>query len=135
MILGIIALWVLLGWVRFERTLALRDVIISLLGPALFGYLLLAGLTWGLMGLPVLWGLLTRASWAPLALQSAAVLYPAIYWLERLLLWQDPYAQRNWPFMLLLTLLWAGLVWWGLRAANQNKYFAKDKDRKEVDHA
>jgi hypothetical protein len=51
------------------------------------------------------------------------VLYPAFYWIERLLLWQDPAARRNWPFMLLLTALWFGLVAWGLRAASIKEYF------------
>jgi hypothetical protein len=102
----IFVLWSLLGWLRFIQALQGRELIINRVGPALFGYLMLAGLVWGLLGLPVLWGLLTRASWTPLVLKIAAAFYPALYWLERVLLWQDPNAQRNWPVMLLLTFVW-----------------------------
>ena len=130
----IFALWSLLGWLRFASTLGERDLIVNRVGPALFGYLLLAGLLWGLLGLPVLWGLLTRANWTPFALQVTAALYPALYWLERLLLWQDPNAYRNWPLMLLLTLCWAVLVVWGLRTANNRDFFSINMNQKEVDH-
>jgi hypothetical protein len=123
LILWILALWSLLGWLRFAQTVAERELIIRLVGPGLHAYLLLAGLAWGMLALPVLWGVLRRASWAPVLLAAAGVLYPAFYWIERLLLWQDPAARRNWPFMLLLTALWFGLVAWGLRAASIKEYF------------
>jgi hypothetical protein len=130
----IFVLWSLLGWLRFVRALGERELILSLVGPALFMYLLLAGLAWGTMGLPVLWGLFTRASWTPIALLGAALLYPAFYWIERWLLWTDPFAQRNWPFMLLLTFAWAGLVFWGLQSARSKKFFTNNKTKKEVDN-
>lgn len=123
LIFWIFTLWSLLGWLRFVGALVEPDLIVSRVGPAIYAYLLLAGLIWGLLGLPVLWGLLTRVHWTPLALQIAAVLYPALYWLERLLLWQDPNARRNWPLMLLLTITWAGLVVWGLRSARNRDFF------------
>lgn len=118
-----LALWTLLGWLRFGRALAEGELIMGLLSPGLYGYLLLAGLTWGLLGLLVLWGVFRRTGWAPLLLRMAAVLYPALYWFERLLLWQVPSAQRNWPLMLLLTAAWFGLVVWGLRSARARAYF------------
>lgn len=125
----IFTLWSLLGWLRFAGAVAGRELIVNRVGPALFAYLLLAGLTWGLLGLPVLWGLLRRASWTPALLKAAGVLYPALYWLERLLLWQDPHAHRNWPLMLLLTLAWAGLVLWGLRSAQARGFFDNEQDQ------
>jgi len=134
LILWIIVLWSLLGWLRFLRALGTRELIVSLVSPALYAYLLLAGLTWGLLGLPVLWGLLSRANWTLIVLQIAAVLYPALYWLERLLLWRDPNAHRNWPLMLLLTLAWAGLVLWGLHSARNQDFFAKNNTVKEDNH-
>lgn len=126
LILWVFVLWSLLGWLRFARALGERDLIVSLVGPTLYGYLLLAGLTWGLTGLPVLWGLLSRAYWTPIVMQVAAVLYPMLYWLERLLLWQDPNAHRNWPLMLLLTIVWGGLMLWGLRSARETGFFTKE---------
>jgi hypothetical protein len=125
LIFWIFTLWSLLGWLRFARALGERDLIMSLVGPVLNGYLLLAGLAWGLLALPVLWGLLSRAIWTPTVLQVTAVLYPLLYWLERLLLWQDPNAHRNWPLMLLLTIAWGGLVVWGLRSAQNSEFLTQ----------
>jgi len=129
LIFWVFALWTALGWLRFGRAVGEAELILDLLGLRLFGYLLLAGLTWGLLGLPVLWGLLRRAHWAPLLIQAAAVVYPALYWIERLLLWQDPFVQRNWPFMLLLTGVWFGLVAWGLGVARTRTFFSKRDER------
>ena len=129
LIFWVFALWTLLGWLRFGRAVGEADLILGLLGLRLYSYLLLAGLTWGLLGLPVLWGLLRRARWTPLLIQAAAVVYPTLYWVERLLLWRDPYAQRNWLFMLLLTGVWFGLVAWGLRAAHIRDFFTDQNER------
>lgn len=128
LIFWVFALWTVLGWLRFVQALGEADMILVLLGPRLFSFLLLAGLIWGLLGLPVLWGLLRRAGWAPLLIQVAAVVYPGLYWVERLFFWQDPYAHRNWPFMLLLTGTWFGLVFWGLRSAHKRAFFANKEN-------
>lgn len=126
LILWVLVLWTLLGWLRFGQALAERELIMSLLSPGLYVYLVLAGLIWGLLGLPVIWGLIRRALWTPTVLVITSALYPALYWLERLLIWQDPTAHRNWPFMLLLTLVWFGLVYWGLYVARLREFFNKD---------
>ncbi len=123
LIIWVMSLWSLLGWLRFGQAVTEREVIIRLVGPGLHAYLLLAGLAWGLMALPVLWGVLRRAGWAPILLMATGVLYPAFYWIERLLMWQDTTARRNWPFMLLFTAMWFGLVAWGLHAARARRYF------------
>ena len=127
LIFWVFVLWTLLGWLRFAQTLGEMDLVLALLGPGFFGYLMFAGFTWGLLGLPVLWGLLRRANWTPKLLKVAAVVYPALYWLERLILWRDPSAHRNWPFMLLLTVAWFGLVVWGLRSTTNRDFFANHK--------
>lgn len=129
LILWVFALWTLLGWLRFIRALSEGELIMSLLPPGVYGYLLLAGLTWGLLSLPVIWGLIRRAHWAPIVLPVAAAVYPALYWLERLLLWRDPHAHRNWPLMLLLTLAWFGLVYWGLQSARARDFFKNKHDQ------
>lgn len=130
LIFWVFALWTLLGWLRFGRVIGEGALIIRLLGPRLFGYLLLAGLIWGLLGLPVLWGLFRRARWTPILLQIAAITYPALYWVERLLLWRDPDAHRNWPLMLLLTAAWFGLIVWGLRSARARNFFTDDNKQR-----
>jgi hypothetical protein len=134
LIMAIFAFWTLLGWLRFGQALAEAELLLVLLSPGLYGYLLLVGLTWGLLGLPILWGLFRRTGWTPLVLMVAAVLYPALYWFERLFLWQDTSAQRNWPLMLLLTAAWFGLVVWGLRAAHARGYFPTNMNKYEVSH-
>lgn len=123
LIFWIFALWTLLGWLRFVRALVQRLTIESKLSPGLYWYILLAGLTWGLLGLSVLWGLARGAHWARKLLWAAAVFYPASYWIERIFFWEDPNAQRNWPFMLLLTLLWFGLVFFVLRSKRVQRFF------------
>jgi hypothetical protein len=123
LIMWAFALWILLGWLRFGWALGEAELIIGLVGTGVYVYLVLAGLAWGLLGLPILWGLLRREAWAPTLLVAGAVLYPALYWIERLLLWQDPAAHRNWPFMLFLTVAWFGVVAWGL-LAGRRAYFS-----------
>ena len=134
LIMVMFALWTVLGWLRFGRAIAEAELLLDLLSPGLYGYLLLAGSAWGLLGLPILWGLFWRRGWAPLVLKVGAVLYPALYWFERLLFWQDTSAQRNWPLMLLLTAAWFGLVVWGLRAAHARAYFPTNLNKNEVFH-
>jgi len=112
LVLLVFALWTLLGWLRFAQALIQRDLILATLPASLFWYLLLAGALWGLAALPVLWGLMRRRGWSLTVLWVAAVFYPAVYWVERLFLWREPAAAENWPFMLVLTVLWMGLTAW-----------------------
>ena len=121
--LWVYLLWILLGWLRFESALSGRDLIQNLLSPGLNLYLIAAGLTWGLVGLPVVWGLVTRSHWTPMLIRITAILYPGIYWFERLFLWQDTAAGRNWPFMLLLTLLWLILTFGTLQLTRVQNFF------------
>jgi len=121
----IVVLWVILGWMRFARAIIDRELILSLLSPGVYRYLLLAGLSWGLVGLPLLWGILRREQWTLNLLWGIATFYPAVYWVERWLLWADPNTQQNWPFMLLLTGIWFGLVGWISFSKKIRKYFKK----------
>lgn len=125
----IVLLWVLLGWLRFGRVIIDRNLILDLLPSGLYWYLLLAGISWGILGLPLLWGILRRASWTVNLLWGLAIFYPAVYWVERWLLWADPNAQKNWPFMLGLTALWFGLVVWVSISKKARNYFKKANDK------
>ena len=126
---GILTFWVILGWLRFYQTLMQRQVILAHLPAGIFWYLLIAGLCWGLAALPGLWGVIRRKVWAPAVLWVAALIYPAIYWIERLLLWRDPTGQRNLPFMLALTAIWMGAVAAGWRSKRVRQYFNNGKQR------
>lgn len=115
--------WSVLGWLRFVQALKTRLLILELLNPGHYWYLLMAGLIGGLAGLPALWGLMRGASWAPKIIGVTAVFYPALYWFERLFLWADPDAQRNSPFMLFLTVIWLGMVVWAMCSKRCRNYF------------
>ncbi len=121
-------LWSLLGWLRFARTLADYSLIMDILPRGLVWYLVIVGLLYGIVGVPALWGLARGARWTLGPLVVAAIFYPALYWIERLLLWRDPAAHRNWPFMLLLTVLWFGLVLVSLRAQGVRRFFKNERN-------
>ncbi len=119
--------WSLLGWLRFIRTVLERDLVLEVLSKGLFVYLVAAGLIWGVAALPVIWGLMRRGSWTKPLTRVVAVLFPALYWFERQVLWQDQDVQGNWLFMLLLTLLWFGLVVWALQSKPGREYFSTSR--------
>jgi len=125
----ILVFWDVLGWLRFAGALTERGLILERMTTGLHRYILLAGLISGLAALPALWGLMRGAPWTPRVIWVTAVFYPALYWFERLFLWADTNAQRNWPFMLLLTMIWLGLVVWALRSKKSQRFFErKDED-------
>ena len=123
----IFVLWIALGWARFVGAVSGRDLLVTLVSPGLHLYLVLAGLIWGVAGLPVLWGIIRRKPWTSVIIGITAILYPALYWFERLVLWEDTEAGRNWAFMLLLTVLWLGLTFWVLRSNRVADYFMQDQ--------
>ena len=115
--------WSLLGWLRFIRTVIERDLVLEVLSKGIFIYLVTAGLIWGVAALPVIWGLMRRSIWMKPLTWAVAVLFPALYWFERQVLWRDQDAQGNWLFMLLLTFLWFGLVVWALQLKPIQEFF------------
>lgn len=127
LVFWMLILWTALGWLRFSQALQNRALVQAYASPGVWVYMVGAGLAWGLIGLPALWGLMTRTSWARLIIAIDAVLYPALYWMERLFLWQDENSQGNWAFMLALTLLWLGVVCWGLLSKTGRDYFPEKK--------
>lgn len=127
----IFSLWIVLGWMRFAQTLINQQLILAVVSKWIYWYLLLAGLMWALIGLPVLWGLFRRANWTLRILWIAAIVYPGSYWFERLILWKDPSAQANWPFILLLTALWVGLVVWAYQSKRVRHFLNKDNQKDE----
>lgn len=118
-----IGLWSLLGWFRFVQTITQREIILNIASPVIFGYLLIAGFLWGILWVPLLWGWLIGAGWTRSALWVIAIFYPLSYWVERIFLWQDPTGRQNWPFMLLLTFFWLGLVIAARRSERVRGYF------------
>lgn len=130
LVLWVFVLWTVLGWLRFYNALTSRSLILELLPSWIFWYLVLAGLIWGLVGLPVIWGLVFRAGWARNLIPIAAVIYPLLYWAERLILWESLTGRSNWPFMLLLTMLWVGVIAWVWRSDKTRRFFEHSMKRK-----
>ena len=124
-ILWIFILWVLLGWLRFARAWIDRSLILDLLPVWHFWYFVLAGIFWGLAGLPIFWGILRRAPWTPAAIWIGGLFYPAVYWVERLLLWTPSQSQDNWLFMLLLTVFWFFLIAWANTSKRGKRFFTQ----------
>ncbi|MBG0788828.1 MAG: hypothetical protein H0S79_27370 [Anaerolineaceae bacterium] len=127
LIFWMLILWTILGWLRFSQAWQSRALVEAYTSTGVWVYMVSAGLVWGLIGLPALWGLMRRTSWARLVIAIDAALYPALYWMERLFLWQDENSQGNWAFMLALTLLWLGMASWGMLGKKGRAYFPEKK--------
>ncbi len=125
----VFAVWVLLGWLRFARALMDRSLILETLSAGYYYYFVLAGLISGLAALPLLWGLLRAKPWTKSLIWAIGVLYPGLYWFERLALWADPDAGGNWPFMLLFTGIWFGLLIWASCSKRSQRYFEDKKGK------
>ena len=126
LILWVFVLWTVLGWLRFFGAITNRDLIREFTQGWVFWYLLGAGLVWGLAGIPVVVGLVWGAAWSLKLIPIAAGLYPLLYWVERLFIWQSTLGRNNWPFMLVLTVVWMGLVVWVLASGRVRRYFARN---------
>ncbi len=134
LIQGVIIVWMVLGWTRFTRALNDGWLIIEFISPFLYGYLLLSGLVQGLLGLPFLVGWARKKSWVPHVLMITVILYAALYWFERLFLWQNPNLNHNWGFILLLTLGWFSLAAWGLRTLKLQTHINRMEENIEDDY-
>lgn len=122
LIFWVFIFWILLGWLRFARAWMDRSLILDLLPAWTFWYFVFAGFFWGLAGFPIIWGILRRAPWTPAAIWIAGLLYPVLYWIERLFIWASSQSQGNWPFMLLLTFFWVFLIIWANTSRRVKKY-------------
>ncbi len=131
LIFWVLLLWSLLGWLRFARSLMDRTLVLELLPAWIFWYLVLAGLSWGLAGLPLIWGILRRSPWILKALWFIGLFYPLVYWIERLFLWSSTESKVNWPFMLFLTVFWLGLIIWASRSKRIKRFLRKEKNEEK----
>jgi hypothetical protein len=94
-----------MGWSRLILTLANRDLLEPLgLVPGL-DYLMIGGVSWGLLGIAAAVLLYVRRPWARWAVFAAGMLFALSYWADRIFLVRALQAQANWPFALLFTLV------------------------------
>lgn len=100
----------LLGWARLQQSIATWEVLAGVMRPALLFYLAASGAAWGLVGLAPALGLLLRWRRVKPVASAVAVIFPAAYWLDRLLLSRSPERLANGWFMLGATVIWLGYV-------------------------
>src|SRR5262245_51939253 len=109
-----------LAWDQTLQTYAPRP------GPRYIGA---TGAIWALAGLFLLWSLRRRTPWTRIALLTAAGLYAAWVWIDRLWVQSEPHA--NWPFALAVTTLLLGFVAAvALHPKNRN-YFERESYERE----
>jgi hypothetical protein len=91
------------GWLRFQQSLALWDILRQIEmwpGPL---YLAISGAVWGLTGLAAGLGLFFRRSWAANWARGSILFLAVWYWFDRQVLAQSEAARSNQIFMALLT--------------------------------
>lgn len=96
-------------WLRLLTALAQWEFLAGLQMSVPPLYFALSGLLWGLIGIPIAWGLLLGKKWTPRALRIAGPAYAFYFWFDRLLLQSNELANTNWRFALAMTILF--LVW------------------------
>jgi hypothetical protein len=93
------------GWLRFQQSLALWEILIQIeVVPGPY-YLVISGAAWGIMGLIAVLALFSRLTWAIRYTKMIVLLMAAWYWFDRLVLVQSEAARTNLVFMALLTIL------------------------------
>lgn len=145
----------------FVTILALGVIIISALNLARFGlalrywayldkmttvspwYLALSGLAWGLVGLPLVWGLLYKKSWAPGLMRAIALSYAMYYWLDQVFLQDHPLTGAeggaklllpgNWIFEAGLTVILLAFTVWTLNRRATRRYFGDVNEHQPED--
>jgi hypothetical protein len=92
-------------------------------------YLALSGLVWGLLALVLGWGIFKGMRWAPAFGRLGTVAYLGYFWLDRWLVQQAPERWTNLPFLLGITTLLGGWIFWYLSKPRICNYFGVNHDR------
>lgn len=90
--------------------------------PALVSYIMLSGLFWSLIGLPLAWSLWRGNRRAPQMTLWIVLVYITYYWLDRLLIRQGS-ASDNLPFTLGFAVLVLAFVFWTLSRPVAKAFF------------
>lgn len=98
--------------IRFIQTINQWEFLSELLPiPPL--YVAVSGLTWGLIGSPLAWGLWRGRRWAPTLTRLAALAYTLYFWSNRLWLSTND-SRTNWPFAAATNIVLFSIVLWVL---------------------
>ena len=124
LLVWVVLSFTVLNWLRFTEVLRLWRFLATLEpAPPLF-YLALIGLSWGVAGSALVWGLFLGRAWAPRLMQGAAILYTLYYWADRLSLANPTAIAERWPFALGLNLALVGFAFWVLSRPATQQFFS-----------
>jgi len=120
------------GFLRCGQALANWDILQSAglrPGP---GYLVLTGAVYGLSGLTVVLGLWFGWRKTGRLGRGLAFFYFAWFWIDKMLISQNPASKINWPFAAIVSLLILGLVLGGLWLHPVRRYLGETNQVTEV---
>ncbi len=112
----------LASWLRLRLAVINWDLLPELGAAASPLYLALSSGIWGLASLAAALGLYFRQRWAPNLARLACSVIAVWYWLDRILLNQNPLGGQNWPFAAVFTVL-ALIFAFGTLALNAQKAY------------
>jgi hypothetical protein len=88
-------------------------------------YIALTAAGWAIAGLIIIWGLWIGKTWAWFATLGALASYVAWFWLDRYFI-QRPPANQNWPYALIVTIIFAILTLLILFSDRTRQFFQRD---------
>ncbi|OQY36330.1 MAG: hypothetical protein DRI56_05895 [Chloroflexota bacterium] len=121
----IIGVFAGIHWLKFIITLQQWDAIEN--APMLVSplYLALTGIGWGLVSIPLMWGLWVGKPWARVGVQIAGVLYFLAIWFDALWIAATDIVQTRWLFDLILSILGLSILFAATHCLASKRFFNK----------
>ena len=91
-------------------------------------YLVLSGLFWTVISIPLILGLWLGAGWAPWYTRIMSIAYSIYYWLEFYVLVFPNRSISNWPFLLGINIVILAWIYWILSRKRVKTYFGEDNE-------
>jgi hypothetical protein len=111
---------------RFIDAILLRDFLAEFPTiPVL--YLTLSGLFWGVMAIPLVWGLWSGRGWAPRYTIVYALIYSVYFWTDHLIT-ERRVSESNSPFLIGANLLLLMIIWWILSRRKARAFFGEQHE-------
>lgn len=122
LVLGVLIIAIVNG-IRFILAISQWEFLNDIL-PISPIYLVLSGLVWSLILLPLVWGLWRGYSWAPRLTMISSLAYTLYYWLDRLFLTTN-YGGQNWPFVIVFNIILLISIYWILSRRKARAFFGE----------
>ena len=114
-----------LQFVRLYNTILKWDYLQTLplsVAPLFFA---VSGLIWGLVALGMWWGLWRGKNWSVSYSRYAAILFTIYYWIDQLLLRNNPLRKTSFPFAIGMTLILLATTLWILSRPKAQLFFGE----------